>query len=189
MDMIKKGARGRGRGPRRADSARRQILSSAAVAPSRPRGAALFLTATAKGSAGDITQPLPVNKALGVAFLQASVRWLAAMPKSSWNFLHAFYLFERPGAVAEPLRGLREGLAPGKMVTKHLPSFLAAFLSGKFAPAEDISTALKKDEAGSPYTTVPCATVSCTDSNQRAAHRLREQCGPSSRRGAPRRRT
>ena len=63
------------------------------------------------------------------------------MPKSSWNFLHAFYLFERPGAVAEPLRGLREGLAPGKMVTKHLPSFLAAFLSGRFAPAEDISTA------------------------------------------------
>ena len=61
-------------------------------------------------------------------------------PEFLGHFLRAFYLSERPGAVTELLRGLREALAPEKGHPAS-PQLLPAFLSGRFAPAEDISTA------------------------------------------------
>ena len=57
------------------------------------------------------------------------------MPKSSWNFLHAFYLFERPGAVADPLRGVREALAPEKLAS--YPAQLSVHLNSSHELMED----------------------------------------------------
>ena len=180
-------------GPRAGSSppnlARRQNIIFGRCAPSRPRGAALFLTATAKGSAGDIRQPHSVNTRWRLLLRASLFRW-RVRGKSSGRligFLHAFIPLSvrgasqsRSEASARPWRQ--------KMVTQHLPAFWLLSSPAGLLPPKTYRRRLKKDEAGSPYTAVPCATVSCTDSNQRAAHRLREPCGPSSRRAAPRRR-
>ena len=60
------------------------------------------------------------------------------------------------------------------MVPGVSPSFFCFPLRQVCSRRKTYRRRLTKDEAGSPYTTVPCATVPCTDSNQRAAHRLRE---------------
>ena len=65
-------------------------------------------------------------------------------PEFLGHFLRAFYLSERPGAVTELLRGLREALAPEMVpsnpaISIHLNSI--HLMAGRIC-ARDISTAL-----------------------------------------------
>ena len=68
-------------------------------------------------------------------------------PEFLGHFLRAFYLSERPGAVTELLRGLREALAP-ENGAQHLPQLFGCFPLRQVCSPEDISTAPQEGRSG-----------------------------------------